>query len=425
MAKKEAAPTKKPLWLVIVLGIITFGLYPLLRKSDKKKSPLREWTDAILFAVIAATIIRTFFIEAFTIPTPSMEKSLLVGDFLFVSKVSYGARVPMTPVSFPFAHHTMPLTDSVKAYSEIVKLPYMRLPGLGKVERGDCVVFNFPMEDFRPTDKKENYIKRCVAIPGDTLQVKHAQLYVNSQAAENPNNSQLAYTVKTNDGYFNPDVLRKMNINECYPISNQGDFIMFLTKENAEIIKTFSNVTSVEPDIKKEAEGSKEIFPNTIDNAWNVDNFGPLYIPKAGSIVQLNMQNIELWRRVITVYEGNQLELRDSAIFINGKKESSYTFKKDYYFMMGDNRHNSLDSRFWGFVPMDHIVGKAVFIWLSLDANETNIFKKIRFGRMFTFVQGTKLSNSYFMYFVVLVGIFYGYREYKKRKDKSKKPAKK
>jgi len=423
MAKKEATSGKKPLWVVIVLSVITFGLYPLLRKSEKKKSTLREWTDAILFAVIAATIIRTFFIEAFTIPTPSMEKSLLVGDFLFVSKVSYGARVPMTPISFPFAHHTMPFTESTKAYSELIKLPYYRLPGLGEVKHGDCVVFNYPMEDFRPTDKKENYIKRCVGLPGDTLQVKQAQLFINSNAAKNPTNSQLAYIVKTNDGYFNPDVLRKMNINECYAISNQGDFMMFLTNENAEIIKTFSNVTSVVPDIKKEHEGNVDIFPNIAASDWNVDNFGPLYIPKAGTVVQLNMGNIPLWKRLIVMYENNTCEVKDSTIFINGKATTSYTFKKDYYFMMGDNRHNSADSRFWGFVPMDHIVGKAVFIWLSLDANETNIFKKIRFSRMFTFVQGYNISNSYFIYFMILMGGIYGFNYY--RKKKGAKPAKK
>ncbi len=421
MAKKDSGNSKKPLWLVIFLGVITVGLYPLLKKSEKKKSPLREWTDAILFAVIAATIIRTFFIEAFTIPTPSMEKSLLVGDFLFVSKVSYGARVPMTPISFPFAHHTMPLTDSVKAYSEIVKLPYYRLPGLGKVEHGDCVVFNYPMEDFRPTDKKENYIKRCIGLPGDTLEVREAQVFINGVSAGTPPNSQLGYIVKTNDGFFNPDVLRKMNINEYYGPSD-NNYMMFLTDENVAKIKTFSNVISVEPEVRKKGAVEPEIFPQDQKINWNLDNFGPLYIPKAGATIPLNMDNISLWKRLITMYEMDNLKIKDSVIYINDKVATSYTFKKDYYFMMGDNRHNSLDSRFWGFVPIDHIVGKAVFIWLSIDANETNIFKKLRFNRMFTFVKGYEISNSYFVYFLLIIGAIYGFNYYRKRKTK---PAKK
>jgi len=418
MAKKEETKpkAKQPVWLFILLTIITLGLYPLLKKSEQKKSPLREWTDAILFAVIAATLIRTFFIEAFTIPTPSMEKSLLVGDFLFVSKVSYGARVPMTPIAFPFAHHTMPFTDSAKAYSTAIQLPYYRLPGLGSVEHGDCVVFNYPMEDFRPTDKKENYIKRCVGLPGDTLQVKEAILHINGHQAEMPENLQLIYNVKTNDGFLSPDVMKKMHINDYWQISNQGDFQLFATKENAAKLKAFDNVTSVEPVINKQGVYSAEIFPHSENVKWNVDNFGPLYIPKAGTTTPLNTTNLVFWQRLITIYEHNTLEVKGNDIFINGKLVTSYTFKQDYYFMMGDNRHNSADSRFWAFVPMDHIVGKAVFIWLSLDANETNIFKKIRWNRMFTFVKGYDISSSYFIYFVLLVAGIYGFNYYRRKK---------
>ncbi len=421
MAKKEEASNKKSMniYLFIFLCIITLGLFYLFHKNDKKRSPLREWTDAVLFAVIAATFIRTFFIEAFTIPTSSMEKSLLIGDFLFVSKISYGARVPMTPVSFPFAHHTMPFTETVKSYSEIIKIPYFRLPGLGKIKNNEVVVFNYPMEDFRPVDKQENYIKRCVAIPGDKLEVKQGILYINDKMADMPERMQWKYHVQTDGSDFNPKALMDLQITEGAKISNMGDYELTMTKENAEKVKNFGNVVHIEPMFEKAGVYAEYIFPFDPLRKWNVDNYGPLVIPKKGVQVTLDKASLPLYRRIIEVYEKNKLEVKDGNIYINGAIAQNYTFKMDYYFMMGDNRHNSADSRFWGFVPEDHIVGKAVFVWLSLDNNATSIFNKIRWNRVFVTIGDNKVSSSYFIP-VLIIGLglyfFIGYRKKQKLK---------
>ncbi len=347
----------------------------------KKKSATREWIDALVFAVIAATIIRGLFIEAFTIPTPSMERSLLVGDFLFVSKVNYGARTPVTPLAFPFAHHTMPIIGT-KSYVEWIKLPYYRLPGLGKVERNDVVVFNYPMEDFRPIDKQENYIKRCVAIAGDTLQIKNMQVYVNGKAEENPPESQSNYLVKTDGTGFNKRSLNEMNIYEYGRISEVGDFVFTLTKSNAEKLKTFGNVRRMEPAFRQKGQYAEYVFPYDPGLSWNEDNFGPLIIPSKGMIIELTPVNFNIYKRAIEVYEENKVEMKDGVVYINDSLSTSYTFRMDYYFMMGDNRHNSLDSRFWGFVPENRIVGKALFIWMSWDAN-AGFLNKIRWNRLF------------------------------------------
>jgi signal peptidase I len=372
----------------IVFGIFTVGVWFLLKtKPGQHKSTTREWIDAIIFAVIAATIIRTFLIEAYTIPTPSMEKSLLVGDFLFVSKVSYGARIPMTPLSFPFAHHTMPVIGG-KSYLEWIKIGYHRLPGFGKITRGDCVVFNWPAENLgRPIDKKENYIKRCMGTPGDTIRVTDRSVYINSKMVPFPEKSQFSYHVKTDGSGFNPVALEKMDIQEWKQLNDQGDYGFILTKENATRIANMSNVKVVEPYVVPSGSWDENIYPGNPHYNWNVDNFGPLYIPQKGAQILLDSNNISLYRKVIGEYEGNKLEVRDGKIFINDKETNTYTFKMDYYFMMGDNRHNSLDSRFWGFVPEDHIVGKAVFIWMSWDTNGT-FLKKIRWNRLFHTVKG-------------------------------------
>ncbi len=413
-----AETKKKNIAVIIFLGIITFGLYFVLRKSDKKKSMGREWADAIIFAVIAATLIRTFFIEAYTIPTSSMEKSLLVGDFLFVSKVSYGARIPNTPLSFPFAHHTLPFTDDTKSYLEWIKFPYFRLPGFGKIKNNDVVVFNYPMEDFRPVDKQENYIKRCVAIPGDTLQVKESTLFINNKMAEKPQKMQFRYHIVTDGTGFNSKSITELGITEGGPLDVPGEFAMLLTQENAEKIKQFANVKSVEPYIENpKSIDTLSMYPHDRNFPWNVDNYGPIIIPKEGVTVQLNSKNIALYARVIETYEHNKLELKDSSIYINDKLAKEYTFKMDYYFMMGDNRHNSADSRFWGFVPIDHIVGKGVFVWLSLDANESNLFKKIRWNRVFSFITNYGVTRSFFFPIAgALLLIFGGLSIYRKRK---------
>ena len=364
------------------------------KPAKKKKGFVREWVDAIVFAVIAATIIRLFLIEAYTIPTSSMEKSLLIGDFLFVSKVSYGPRIPNTPLAFPFAHHTIPVLNT-KAYLEWIKLPYYRLPGFGKIENNDVVVFNYPMEGFRPVDKRENYIKRCVAIPGDELQVKQGDLYINGELADKPEKMQHSFDVKTNGTGFNKRILRKLDITEGGRTSNQGDFSLTMTNEAKDEIAKLANVSNVERTVAKDGTYAEYIFPNSDPELesteskkyfWNVDNFGPIIIPKKGETVQLSLDNLAIYERVIDFYENNDLKIEEDRIYINGIETTEYTFNMDYYFMMGDNRHNSADSRFWGFVPEDHIVGKAVFIWLSVDKDATSFFERIRFRRMFSLI---------------------------------------
>lgn len=347
----------------------------------KKKSPTREWVDALVFAVIAATIIRGLFIEAFTIPTPSMERSLLVGDFLFVSKVNYGARTPVTPLSFPFAHHTLPIVGT-KSYLDWIQLPYYRLPGLGEVERNDVVVFNYPMEDFRPMDKQENYIKRCVGISGDTLEVRDARVFINGVGEEMPTESQGSYMVRTDGNAFNGKTLESMHITEYGQYAEEGNYMFTLTKDQKEKLSKFSNVRSVQEAIRPRGQYVDYVFPHDAKLGWNEDNFGPLIIPAKGMKINLSMANIEMYKRAIEVYEGNKVEIKDDGIYIAGQKTDSYTFQMNYYFMMGDNRHNSLDSRFWGFVPENRIVGKALFIWMSWDSN-ASFFSKIRWNRLF------------------------------------------
>jgi len=411
------------LWLLPGI-IIIYDLYvsrkvnwTFWKKRDgKRKSAIIEWIDAIIFAVVAATLIRMFFIEAYTIPTSSMEKSLLIGDYLFVSKVSYGPKLPNTPISFPFVHHTLPFCKETKSFVEWVKWPYKRLAGLERIKRNDVVVFNFPEGDTvmlqdqnasyysmlleynrrfgsekgreqlrqdydiitRPVDKKENYIKRCVGIPGDTIMVKHDQLFVNGQKQETVGVVQYNYDVKVsgepNSYFFEELGISKADVADMYL---RG---LPLTDKTAEMIKQ-NPVFSI---AKKEDEGADyRIFPQSPKYAWNVDNFGPITIPKKGVTVALNLDNLPIYERIIDVYEGNDMVVKDGVININGKPSTSYTFKMDYYFMMGDNRHNSADGRYWGFVPEDHVVGKAVFVWLSLD-KEKSFPANIRWKRMFT-----------------------------------------
>lgn len=354
---------------------------PLVRK---KKSAGREWADAVIFAVIAATLIRTLFIEAYTIPTGSMERSLLVGDYLFVSKLNYGPRMPITPIAFPFAHNTMPITGT-QSYWEGVQLPYYRLPGLQPVKRYDVVVFNWPGDsDYRPVDKKENYIKRCQGLPGDTLSIDNAQVYINGKASVTPPEGQSTYLVKTDGTEFNPKTMQELGITGSDP-SADGSYILFLTPGNLEKISRFSNVKSVTP--KNEEKGVMEVnqptFPGDSLHRWNADFYGPVVVPKKGVAMKLDKSNIAVYARAIRVYEKNTLEIKGNDILINGVKSDSYTFKMNYYWMMGDNRHNSLDSRYWGFVPENSIVGKALFIWFSWDKDGSGL-GKIRWSRLFT-----------------------------------------
>jgi signal peptidase I len=363
----------------------------------KKKSTTREWTDAIIFAVIAATLIRTLFIEAYTIPTPSMERSLLVGDFLFVSKVNYGPRMPITPVAFPFAHHTMPVLGT-KAYWEGIKLPYYRLPGLSEVKKGDVVVFNYPMDAdspyYRPVDKRENYIKRCQGGPGDTLSLRDAQVYVNGKPNGSSPGEQMDYNVTTTPQVTITAMQFEQTLQDLQ-ITQYNPGIYTMTKQSAKALSAFPGLVvqpRIAPRDTADINGGA-VFPNKsqyysgmFSNAryanWNADNYGPILIPKKGWTVTLDDTTLPVYERSITVYEGNKLEKRGNDIYINGQKTKHYTFKMNYYWMMGDNRHDSADSRYWGFVPEDHIVGKALFIWMSWDDNAT-FLHKIRWSRLF------------------------------------------
>ena len=394
-----------------------------LKQPPVVKTALREWVDAIIFAVIAASIIRIFLIEAYTIPTSSMEKTLLVGDYLFVSKVSYGPKVPNTPIAFPFVHHTLPLTASTKSYIEWPSLDYYRFPGLADITNMDVVVFNYPDGDTlstklqsnvsyyqlvrmygrdavwnnkqyfgdiiaRPVDKRENFIKRCIAIPGDTLQIIDRKVLINGRPENNPGRVQYKYLLKTDGSPINQRNFDKLDITENIATDNNGTYELTLSDEAIEKLKQYENVKSIEPVVAPAGAGDPNIFPFDTNYRWNIDNFGPLWIPKKGVTVPIHAGNISLYRRIIDVFEENDLEVTpDGRILINGKEAKEYTFKMNYYWMMGDNRHNSADSRYWGFVPEDHVVGKAVFVWLSLDPNKSILDGKIRWSKLLRIVK--------------------------------------
>ncbi len=385
-----------------------------------KQTKVVEWVDAIIFAVIAASFIRIFFIEAYTIPTSSMEKTMLVGDYLFVSKTAYGPKTPNTPLSFPFVHNTLPILKNTKSYVEWIKRPYHRMAGFTTVKENDVVVFHFPEGDTvalnmaaqsyyqlirvygrarvwsdkrnfgeiiaRPVDKRENYIKRCVAIHGDVIKLVRGQLFVNGKAQKKFKGVQQKYIVRTNGTSINPKALDRLHIAIADRQGNSSRYIFPLTEENATKLKKFSNVISVEKMIEEPGVWDPAIFPSNKNFKWNVDNVGPITIPEKGATVQLTVDNLPLYRRIIDVYENNDLKVDGDKIYINGEIATSYTFKMDYYWMMGDNRHNSADSRYWGFVPEDHVVGKAKFIWLSIDKDK-RFPANIRFNRIFTAIK--------------------------------------
>ena len=389
-------------------------------KEGEKRNALLEWLDAIIFAVVVVTFINTFFFQAFKIPSSSMESSLYTGDHLFVSKLAYGPKMPQTPLTIPFTHNVI---GGKESYSTLIQSDYKRLKGFGHVETGDYVVFAFPHGDtvlvkdpaadyytyvrtlgrdytirkygpvkVRPSDKKDHYVKRCVASAGDTLEIRNGQVYVNSQAQEVWPGVQNSYTVVTDGQRINPVNLDKLglNIRELwFHPELPGYPAMPLTAEMLEKIKAYPNVVSVEQNIDSYPPDFPDsyvtIFPFAENYRWTRDNFGPLWIPQKDAEVELTVANLPLYERIITAYEGNSLQVKDGAIYINGEETQSYTFKQDYYFMMGDNRHNSLDSRYWGFVPEDHIVGKPALIWLSIDGNK-KFPNNIRWRRFLKFV---------------------------------------
>lgn len=386
-----------------------------------EKGAAREWIDAAVFAVVAATIIRTFVFEAYTIPTGSMEKTLLINDFLFVSKMSYGPRIPQTPLSFPFVHNTMPFSTTTPSYTNLIQIPYTRIPGFTYVKRYDVVVFNFPagdtiinLPDFgskrpyydvlreaykgnremlmaeypiivHPIDKTDNYIKRCVAVGGDTVFIKDSRLFINGKAAPVPEDSQTEYLVETNGQPFDEEFLSKdLGINLDNPedaiYAYQGKantYVINMTPKEAELVKKQPNFVSIDFAYSN-MPGST--FPYSPKVLWNVDNFGPLFVPAKGSTITLTADNIDIYRRLITTYEGNTLEEVNGKFIINGKETTTYTCKWNYYWMMGDNRHRSQDSRYWGFVPETNIVGKASLIWFSWNKGPrwNRLFRSIK-----------------------------------------------
>ncbi|PZX48742.1 signal peptidase I [Algoriphagus chordae] len=354
-----------------------------MSKSTKKKSAAREWGDALIFAVVAASLIRWLLLEPFTIPTASMEKSLLVGDFLFVSKMHYGTRFPMTPLQVPLTHQKVWGTE-IPSYSDAIQLPYYRLPGFSDVERNDVVVFNYPVEFQYPTDLKTNYIKRAIGISGDVIEVRNGDAYVNNELADKPAEMQYSYDVITNRP-LNQDFFNDYEINpESYRTFTDGSgYMVFATDEVIKRLESSPVVTSVAKRIEK-IGGNSEIFPDGMTLGWNRDNYGPLKVPAKDWTIEMTDENVMKYSFTIEKYEGlENVEVREGQLFIDGQKVDSYTFKQNYYFMMGDNRHDSLDSRYWGFVPEDHIVGKAWFLWLSLDKHES-MFSKIRWSRIFS-----------------------------------------
>ncbi len=387
-----------------------------------KKSALREWVDAIIFAVIAASIIRIFLIEAYTIPTSSMEKTLLVGDYLFVSKLSFGPKVPNTPIAFPFVHHTLPLTENTKSYLEWIKLPYYRFPGFADVKNMDVVVFNYPDGDTlstkfqsnfsyyqlvrqfgrenvwnnkqyfgdiiaRPVDKRENFIKRCIGIPGDTIRIIDRKVFINGAEEKNSGKRQYKYIVKTDGTPINQRNLEKLDITENVSTNNMDTYELTLSDDALIKLKAYSNIVSIDPVIAPKEGWDPSIFPYDSTYRWNVDNFGPVWIPKKGVTIPLNPGNICFYNRIIDVFEGHDLAVKDNKIYIDGKVADHYTFQMNYYWMMGDNRHNSADSRYWGFVPEDHVVGKAVFVWLSLAPKKSLFDGKIRWSKLMRLVK--------------------------------------
>ena len=390
----------------------------------------------MIFAVIAVTLINIFLFQNYRIPTPSMEKSLLVGDHLFVSKLAYGPRMPNTPIAFPFTQNMMPITKG-KSWSNLVQWPYKRLAGSGKVKNNDPIVFNFPAGDtvdlgetetayyeivrrtaremqalnnygsqnpkpvsyympaarkevwdrneviYRPVDRRDNYVKRCIGLPGDTVTIITSVVFVNGKPAVVNENQQTNYVISTTGTTINPKAFERLGIAKSdQAMYSSTSYYMPLTKKNAEAISKFVNVREVSPVILRAGEFAAYIFPYNPLLKWNEDNFGPLWIPSRGATVKLDTSNLAIYDRIIDVYENNDLRVDGSTIYINNVPATSYTFKMNYYWMMGDNRHNSADSRYWGFVPEDHIVGKPKFIWLSIN-KEAKGLNKIRFRRMF------------------------------------------
>ncbi|NRR90561.1 signal peptidase I [Winogradskyella undariae] len=442
-----------------LLCIVTLGfyLYYLNYVADvnyienrvlKPKTGTGEWITSILFAIVAATIVHTYFFQPFVIPSSSLEKSLLVGDFLIVSKLHYGPRTPMTTVGAPMVHDTIPVLgkksylfndnfeERKTSWINKLQLPFLRLPGFENVERNDIVVFNQPADTlldmnnfnparnyYKPIDKKTNLVKRCVGVAGDTLEIKNGYVYINGVQNKLPPRSHLQFSYDiTFKRQLQPariiEILKKYDITDGLGYgSTEGSYkIPAATDEAVAKLRLHPEVASIVP--FKETEGIRDnIFPRDPNYNWNPDFFGPLWIPKAGETLQINTKNISIYKRAISEYEGHEVVTRGNQIFIDNEPATSYTFKQDYYWMMGDNRHNSIDSRYWGFVPNDHIFGKPVFIWMSIDGINDGVKNwKFRWDRIFTTVSGGNERTSYLIPFIVLVLVITFFNKWRKKK---------
>jgi signal peptidase I len=479
-----------------LLVILTLGLYIVYinyatdatynaERSLKPRSEVGEWVSSITFAIIAATLVHTYFMQPFTIPTSSLEKSLLVGDYLFVSKFHYGARVPSTVIAAPMVHDSLPFTGTA-SYLKKPQLPYTRLPGLQRIKNNDIVCFNWPADTlatmwgdtsgeftYKPVDKKTNYVKRSVGIAGDSLEIRNGYVYINGKKNELPyrakiqfyytyesksvidgntfpqflikkertgvyrilseywNNPKVQEAIKKNGslskissdslytevaGGINPDFARRLKMESVATKININ-----LTEDEVVLLKKYPQTVSVK---KLNFSADNAIFPHIASNKWSQDNFGPIYIPKAGAKVKLDLNSLPYYEQIIKNHENNDLAVVGDAIFVNGEKVDSYTFKQDYYWLMGDNRHNSLDARYWGYVPFDHVLGKPVMIWFSWDANASSFgakIKSIRWDRMFTTVHGSGEPVSYRYFVLGLIALYIGYSFYKGKKKSTKK----
>ncbi|MDT0676117.1 signal peptidase I [Autumnicola musiva] len=433
------------------LAILTLGFYIyyvnyaldvnyIEDRSLKPRTEVGEWVSSILFAVIAATIVHTYIMQPFTIPTSSLEKTLLVGDFLFVSKFHYGARLPMTAVAFPMVHDTIPVLG-VKSYLSEPQIPYTRFPGFEKIDRNDIVVFNWPVDTvnafqqwgdgkyyYKPIDKKSNYVKRAVGIPGDSLSIIDGKVHINGEPLALPMRAKVQHSYSgytKGQGFSSQYMIQELGITDGYgynPNTNEF-FIQSLTDEAYQRLQNHPNVASIQRRIDSAGVKLSNIFPNNNKVNWNADNFGAVYIPREGVTVPIDQQSLPFYRRIIETYEGSELgvdnvfTLNGNRVLLNGEEINSYTFKQNYYWMMGDNRNNSEDSRFWGFVPENHVVGKPVFIWFSWDSNANGIMNKIRWDRLFTTVRGQGTPVSYLPYALMIVVVLIAFNYFKKRRN--------
>ena len=474
-----------------ILGILTFGLYIFIPNFDSKttydkdrdlnsKTWFGEWISALLFAIIAATLVHSYFIQPYIIPTGSLEKTLLIGDFLFVSKFHYGARTPTSAVSFPMVHDTIPIIKK-RSYLKKPQLPYFRIPGFQDVKRNDIVVFSWPADTVRkffvrekgvqkPIDKKSNYVKRCVGTPGDSLEIINGFVHINGEKSILPDRAKTQYThygynskgvssrKLLNAGY--KDFTRKYRIENItqerynalqpYILGRLSDDInnfivitpsagippkvlgelrlsakelldakkdLTLTIAEAKEILNTGIVDSIVQKVTRTKRANTNFFPNAIPYNWNEDNFGPILIPKAGMTVEINEKTLPLYKKIIREYEKKELTKEGASIFINGKETTSYTFQQDYYWMMGDNRHRSEDSRYWGYVPEDHVVGKPVLVWFSIEGINDGIKNwRIRWDRIMTTVGGNGEPISFFPYVLALFLGWQGWVYFRKRK---------